>query len=92
MAEIRRTWKNVRLSGAFSGISGFMRNREKWNDRKEVEKELSKLRGFALHRLIRNRFKRNKIWAHYTNSIWGADLGTVKSLQSITKITALFSL
>ena len=74
MAEIRRTWKNARLSGSFSGISGFMQNRKKWNNRKEVEKELSMLRGFALHRPIRIRFKRNKIWAHYTNSIWGADL------------------
>lgn len=72
--EIRQNWKNARLSGAFSGLSGFMQNRKKWKDKKVVERELQKLRGFALHRPIRIKFRRNKIWAHYSNAIWGADL------------------
>ena len=75
--EIRRSWLSSRYSGSFAGLSSFMKNRKKWKDAKHVEKELQKLEGFSLHRPIRKNFKRNKIWAHYFNSIWGADLADI---------------
>ena len=75
--EIRRSWLSSRYSGSFSGVSGFIKNRKKWKDAKVVEQELQKLEGFALHRPIRKKFRRNKILAHYQHSIYGADLADI---------------
>ena len=62
-----------------------MKNRKKWKDANDVEKELQKLEGFSLHRPIRKKFKRNKIWAHYINSIWGADLADIGKYEKFNR-------
>ena len=83
--EIKRTWLSSRYSGSFSGLSGFVKNRKKWKDAKLVEQELQKLEGFALHRPIRRKFRRNKIWAHYIDSIWGVDLADISKYARYNK-------
>ena len=83
--EIRRSYLSSRYSGSFGGLTTFMKNRKKWKDVKEVEKELQKLEGFSLHRPIRKKFKRNKIWAHYINSIWGADLADIQKYANFNR-------
>lgn len=72
--EIRRSYLNRRFTGAFSALSGFLRNRQKWKDRRKVDKELRKLESYSLHRPIRRKFKRRRTLVNFINEIWQADL------------------
>ena len=80
MGEIKRSYLNQRLSGSFSGVSGFVRNRKKWSDKKEVEAELRKLNAYALHKDVRTKFKRRPTSVHLINEVWASDLKDVSSL------------
>jgi Integrase core domain len=80
--DIRRSYLNQRFSGAFSGLSGFLKNRKKWTDRNAVAQELRKLDAYSLHRDVRRKFKRRRIFVQFINEIWAADL---KDISTISK-------
>jgi transposase InsO family protein len=73
MTTIRRQYFNPRLSGSFSGVSGFIKNR-KFRDKKEVVKELNSLREFALHRPAAKTYPRRRIFVPFADSHWSGDL------------------
>ena len=80
-ATVRKTYLNQRLSGAFSGLSSFMKNRKNWKlNRKQTEKELRRINSFAVHRDARKHFKRRPMFVDSINSIWQADLKELGSL------------
>ena len=74
MATIKQSYLNQTYSGSYGGLSGFLKNRKKWKDQKEVGKELRKLRSFALHGDIRYKFPRRRIMINFINEVWAADL------------------
>ena len=76
-AEIRRTYVNTRMSGAFSGLNSFVKNRRKWKDKREVENELLKLEAFGIHRPVRKNFRRKRVVVHFINELWSCDLASV---------------
>lgn len=80
MAEIRRTYLNARNSGSFSGIDSFLRNRKKWKNKEEVEKELQKIQAYSVHKLARKKFKRRPVKVLFLNEVWGSDLRDVSSI------------
>ena len=51
-----------------------MKNRKKFKDKNEVEKELRKLNSYTLHKDVRKKFKRRPIIVHFSNDVWTADL------------------
>ena len=80
MSEIRKSYLNQLFSGSYSGASGFMKNRKKWTNKKEVESELAKLKGYALHKDVRKKFKRRRIMVNMINEIFAADLKDTQKL------------
>ena len=80
MAEIRRTYLNARNSGSFSGIDSFLKNRKKWKNREEVEKELQKIQAYSVHKNARKKFKRRTVRVLFLNETWGSDLKDVSSI------------
>ena len=80
MAEIRRTYLNARNSGSFSGIDSFLRNRKKWKNQSEVEKELQKIQAYSVHKLARKKFKMRPVKVLFLNKVWGSDLGDISSI------------
>ena len=79
-ATVRKSYLNQRLSGAFSGISSFMKNRKNWKlNRKQTEKELRKINAYAVHRDARKNFKRRPILVDSINSIWQSDLKDISN-------------
>jgi len=81
-SQIRQSYLNQRFSGSYSGLSGFLRNRRKWRDKKIVDRELKKLNSYALHKPARKNFKRRRIMVHFINEIWAIDL---KDISTISK-------
>jgi len=77
---IRRSYLNQRFSGSFSGLSGFLKNRKRWNDKKVVEEELQKINAYALHKDIQRKFPRRKVMVNFINEIWSADLKDISNL------------
>ena len=71
---------NQLFSGSWSGLEGFMKNRKKWTDKKEVDRELRTLKGYALHKDVRKKFKRRRIMVNFQNEIFAADLKDVQKL------------
>ena len=82
MADVKRTYLNHVLSGSFSAVSGFMKNRLKYKDKTQVESELRKLRGFALHKPIRRKFKRTPIKILFLGETWSCDLRDVQNIAA----------
>lgn len=80
-AWVKRTYLNQRFKGAFSGLSGFLRNRNKWKDRKVIEKELNKISAYSLHKDVRNKYPRRKIMVNFINEIWASDLRDISKFS-----------
>ena len=80
--DVKRSYLNQRLTGAFSLLSGFMKNRKQWNDKNAVEKELRKLSSYALHKPVRKKFKRRRVHVYFINETLSIDL---KDLQSLSR-------
>lgn len=65
-SKVRRQYFNQKLSGSYSGLSGFLRNR-KFKDAKAVQEELLRLRAFSLHKPIRKKFQTRAVLVHFAN-------------------------
>ena len=78
--KIRRSYLNQRFSGAFSGLSGFLRNRKTWTNKKKVEKELKQLNAYSLHKDIRRKFKRRRVLFNFINQTWASDLKDISTI------------
>ena len=82
MADVRRTYVNARVAGAFQGLSGFLRNRKRWKNKVELENQLRQLEGYALHKPVRHKFPRRAIKLLFKYDVLSADL---KDISSIAK-------
>jgi len=80
--QIKQAYLNRKFSGAFSGLTGFLKNRKKWKDAKKVLQVLRKLKAYSLHKDVRRKFKRRRILVNFRNQTWGSDL---KDISSIAK-------
>lgn len=81
--DVRRSFLNQRFSGSFSGLDGFLRNRKKWKDKNAVEKELKKLKSYALHAPVKNKFPRRRIKVQFEHEIYTSDLKDISSYASV---------
>jgi hypothetical protein len=73
MATIRRQYFNPKLSGSYSGASGFIRNR-KITDKSKVLKQLKTLPTYSLHAPARKVYPRRRIVIPFIDRQWVADL------------------
>jgi len=82
MSRVRQNYLNQTFPGSYSGLSGFLKSRKNWKDKHEVDKELRKIRGYALHEPVKYKFPKRKIVVHFPSEMWATDL---KSIQGISK-------
>ena len=73
MASIRRQYFNPKLSGSFSGASGFLKNR-KFKNRKNVIEELNKLNPYSLYKPAPKIYPRRRIVVPFKDRQWASDL------------------
>jgi len=73
MASVRKQYLNPRLSGSYSGASGFMKNRN-FKDKDKVKGELSTLRAYMLHAPARKTYPRQRIIIPFIDRQWVSDL------------------
>jgi transposase InsO family protein len=78
--EIRRSYMNMRLSGAYSGLRGFLLNRKKWTDKKLADKELRKLDFYTSYKPVRRKFRRRRIMTYWKNMTWTTDLKDISNI------------
>lgn len=74
MSSIKQKYFNPRLSGSFSGLNSFYKNRKITLPIKDVKKELLKLQEYYSLFPNRKRFKRRKIISHFNSFMFCSDL------------------
>jgi transposase InsO family protein len=72
-SKVNREYLNPNLAGSFSAVSGFLKNR-KYENKEQVVQELNKIKEVYLHKPIRKKFKRRKIYVPFTRFQLAADL------------------
>ena len=82
MTDVKKQYINYRLSGSYSGLSAFMKNRKKWKIKDVVAAELRKLRGYALHVPARKHYPRRHVKVLFINETMAIDL---KDISNISK-------
>ena len=80
MATIKSAYVNARLPGAYSGLRGFMQNRSRWKDKKEVAKEFRKINSYTLHKDLRRKFKRRHVKVFFKDFCWASDLKDISNV------------
>lgn len=78
---VNRTWSNQKLTGSFSSLSGFLRSRKKWSERKNVEDALRQLYSYSVHKPIRKTFKRRRIIVNFEGELFSSDLKDVSKYK-----------
>ena len=73
MSYVKRNYTNPKLSGAYSGLKGFVKNR-KVKDKQAAETKLQELEPFTLHKDVKLKFPRRRIVVPYINHTWAGDL------------------
>ena len=72
-------YTNYSNPGAFSGISGFFKNNK--NLKKGVKKEILKNDVYTLHKPVRKKFKRCKVFVQTIDEQWQCDLIDVQKIR-----------
>jgi len=80
MSYVRRNYTNPKLSGAYSGLKGFVKNR-KVKDKQAAETKLQELESFTLHKDIKLKFPRRRIVVPYINHTWASDLKDITKFK-----------
>ena len=80
MTEIFDLNTNPKQPGAYSGLSGFIKNNKNL-DKIKVKKELLKTNVFTQHELPTRKFKRRKVIIGRIDELWQADLIDVQKLK-----------
>lgn len=80
MTEILKAYTNPSNPGSFAGLSGFLKNNNKFS-KKNVEKDLLKLNVYTQHTLPKRKFKRTKIMVPGIDDTWQADLVDVQKIK-----------
>ena len=80
MSYVKRNYTNPKLSGAYSGLQGFVKNR-KIKNKEEAATKLQELDSYTLHKDIQYKFKRRRIMANYINHIWASDLKEITKFK-----------
>jgi transposase InsO family protein len=69
---VKRRYLSYRQPGSFSGLQGFFQN-SAYKDKSEVEKTLSSLYTYNLHRPVKKKFKRQPYFSSFIDHIWTSD-------------------
>ena len=80
MSYVRRNYTNPKLSGAYSGLQGFVKNR-KIKDKKSANDKLQELESYTLHKDIKYKFKRRKAMISSINHTWASDLKDITKFK-----------
>jgi len=84
MAGIKQQYFNPKLSGSFSGVSTFLKNR-KFKDKRKVEEVLNTLREYVLHKPAPSKFKRRKVFIPFIDHQWAMDLIDMQKFKKQNK-------
>ena len=71
--RIEQAYTDPNRPGSLGGISGFLRNNPEFS-KKDVEAWARKSDTYTLHKPVRFRFQRNRIYVHARDEQWQADL------------------
>ena len=73
LTKVNQQYYDANLPGSFSARSGFLSHR-KFADKKEIDKELGKLKEILLYKPVKKNFRRRKIIVMFNRYQIGADL------------------
>jgi hypothetical protein len=73
-SQIKKLYFNTKVGAAFSGLSTFYANRNLKASKKQVEKELLKLKEYYLYRPALRKFKKRRFISYFPNYILCCDL------------------
>lgn len=79
---VKRNWARVGDAGAMQGIRNFMRNKG-LKGIQEIQKALSHVPTYTLHRPARKRFKRRALIVNYVDQVWSVDLQSLVQFGSV---------
>jgi transposase-like protein len=77
--QLRRRYVNLRMKGSFGGITNVSRATKIGVS--SVRKELSKIPTYTLHKPIRLKFPRRRVYAAGINDQWVIDLADIQSIS-----------
>jgi len=80
MSYVKRNYTNPKLSGAYSGLQGFVKNR-KVMDKKVAATKLQELESYTLHKDIKSKFPRRRIMIPSINHTWASDLKDITKFK-----------
>jgi hypothetical protein len=80
MQTIFNDYTNPELPGSFSGLSSFKKNNKKYKNNKLVEKVITSLPAYSLHKSIRYKFKRSKTMVEGIDDQWQVDLADMSNI------------
>jgi hypothetical protein len=82
MTSIKAKWFNPKLSGSYSGVVSFLKNRNLKLPKDEVEKELLKLKEYYMYRPARSKFKKRRVLVFLPNWLVSLDLIDLQKYSS----------
>lgn len=71
---VKRNFLSPKKPGAYAALTGFLKNNPEYADKKEVEKVLSSLKTFTIHKPRFHKQKRRRVVVPGINTIHSADL------------------
>lgn len=75
ISKIRKLYLNPRLSGSFSSVDTFIKNRKlEAEPRKKIEKALLQISSYYEHKFVRKKFKRRRVFVPFVNYQLQVDL------------------
>jgi len=80
MSYVKRNYTNPKLTGAYSGLQGFVKNR-KIKDKKLTDVKLQELESYTLHKDIKYKFPRRRIVIPFINHTWASDLKDITKFK-----------
>jgi len=80
MSYVKRNYTNPKLSGAYSGLQGFAKNR-KIKDKKATATKLQELESYTLHKDIKYKFPRRRAIIPAINHTWASDLKDITKFK-----------
>lgn len=80
--NIKREYLTPHFSAAYSGLSTFLKNKKKYMDKKEVERELNMLESYSLSKPARKKFKTRRVVVNWPGFQFGVDLINLQTYAS----------
>jgi len=78
--EIKKKYFTVGSAGGYSSLTAFLKN-TKFKDKKEVDRVLSDLRTYSVHKNVRKHYPRRRMMVKWTDDTWTMDIVDLLSLK-----------